>query len=107
MYPDVDRLVSTLDDMFESVKPSNKGLPELNQRHTLDVPLRYRCIHLMTTQCSLPGFLMKRSTTPITYAMSGLLDTIAYIRLLIVEAHGTFIILAFSAFVFGLSLPDN
>ena len=33
--------------------------------------------------------------------------TIAYIKLPTAEAYGIFIISAFSAFVFGLSLPDN
>ena len=40
-YWDVDQLVSTSVDMSELVKPSSKGLLELNRRHTLEVPLRY------------------------------------------------------------------
>ena len=50
---------------------------------------------------------MKRLTTPTAYPISGQVHTIAYIKLPTAEAYGTFIISAFSAFVFGLSLPDN
>ena len=97
-YPNVDRLVSTSANMFESVKPSNRGLAKPNQRHKLEVPSRYWSIHLTVAQFSLPRLLMYRLTTLIAYPMSDLVHTIAYIRLWIVEAQGTFIISTFSFF---------
>ena len=45
-YPDVDRLVSTSTDMYESVKPSNRGLLEPNLRPMLEDPFRYQSIQL-------------------------------------------------------------
>ena len=77
----MDRLVSISANMSELVKPSNKGLPEPNWRHTLEVHHRYRSIHLTTAQCSLPEFLMNWFTTPTVYFMSGMVYTIAYIML--------------------------
>ena len=72
-----------------------------------EVPFKYRSIYLTVFQCSLPGLLMNRITTPTAYPISGQVQTIAYIKLPTAEAYGTFIISAFSAFVFGISLPDN
>ena len=86
MYPDVDRLVSTSVDLSESIKPSNMELPESNQRHMVEMPFRHRTIHLIVAQCSLPELLMYRLTTPTTYPMSDLVQTIIYIRLLTIEA---------------------
>ena len=50
---------------------------------------------------------MNRLTTLTAYPISGRVQTIAYIKLPTAEAYGIFIISAFSAFVFGLSFPDN
>ena len=72
-----------------------------------EVPFKYQSIHLTMFQCSLLGLLMNRLTTPTAYLISGRVHTIAYIKLPMAEAYGTFIISAFSAFVFGLCLPDN
>ena len=72
-----------------------------------EVPFKYRSIHLTAFQCSLSGLLMNRPTTPTAYPISGRVHTIVYIKLPTDEAYGTFIISAFSTFVFGLSLPDN
>ena len=55
----------------------------------------------------LAGIAHKPAHTPTTYPISGRVHTIAYIKLPKAEAYGTFIISAFSAFVFELSLPDN
>ena len=101
------RLVSTSADISESVKPSSWGLPEPNRRHMFEVPFKYRSIHLTGFHCSLPGLLMNRLTTPTAYPISDRVHTIPYIKLLTAKAYGTFIISAFSDFVFGLSLPDN
>ena len=40
-------------------------------RHTLEVPFKNPSIHFTTAQCSLPGLLMYRLTTPTINAMSG------------------------------------
>ena len=47
--------MSASTDMFESVHLSSVGLLEPNRRHTFEVPLRYRNIHPIAVQCSLPG----------------------------------------------------
>ena len=75
--------------------------------HMFEVPFKYRSIYLIAFQCSLVGLLMNWLTTPIAYLISGRVHTIAYIKLPTAEAYGIFIISAFSAFVFGLSLPDK
>ena len=72
-----------------------------------EVPFMYQSIHLTTFQCSLPGLLINRLTTPTTYPISGRVHTIAYIKLPTAEAYGIFIISAFPSFIFGLCLPDN
>ena len=68
--------------------------------HMFEVPFKYRSIHLTAFQCSLPGLLMNMLTTPTAYPISSQVHTIAYIKLPTTEAYGTFIISAFSAFVF-------
>ena len=75
--------------------------------HMFEVPFKYRSIHLTGFQCSFPGLLMNRLTIPTAYPMSGREHTIAYIKLLIAEVYGIFVISAFSAFVFRLCLPDS
>ena len=77
------------------------GFHEPYRSHTLGVPLRYRNIHLTATQWSMSRLLMNRLLTPTTYLMSGLVQTIAYIKLLTAEAYRILFISVFSAFVFG------
>ena len=72
-----------------------------------EVPLKCRSIHLTAFECSLPGLVMNRLTTLTAYPISGRVHTIAYTMLPTAETYGIFIISAFSAFIFGLSLPDN
>ena len=75
-YPDVDRLVSTSTDMYESVKPSNRGLLEPNPRQQLVGPFRYWCIHLTIAKCSLHVLLMNQLTTLTANPMSGRVHTL-------------------------------
>ena len=98
-YLDVDRLVSTSAHMSELVKPFSMGLLKPNWRHTLEVPLKYRSIHVTTTQGSLPRLP--------TYPISDLVQTIAYIKLPTAKAYGTFLISTFSVFFFKNSPPNS
>ncbi|KAK4566651.1 hypothetical protein RGQ29_002779 [Quercus rubra] len=58
-------------------------------------------IYLTASQCCFPGLLMNQLTTPTACAMSGLVHTIAYIKLPIAEAYGTLLIWSLSSSVFG------
>ena len=98
-YPDANRLVSTSAHMSELVKPFSMGLLKPNWRHTLEVPLKYRSIHVTTTQGSLPRLP--------TYPISDLVQTIAYIKLPTTQVYGTLLISAFSIFFFGHCLSNS
>ena len=87
-YLDVDFLESMSLAMFASTFPSNTDWLSPNFRQTLQVPLRYHRIHSRASQLSLPGFERKWLTTPIVWAMLGLVHTIIYIKLLTAKAYG-------------------
>ena len=76
-------------DMSESLKPLSIGFSTPYLRHTLEVPFKYQSIYFTAVQCSLPGLLMYRLTVSTANAMSGLVQTIAYIKLPTTEGYGT------------------
>jgi len=69
------------------------------------VPPKYLKTCFTAVQCSFPGFDINLLNTPTTCAMFGLLQTIAYISLLIALAYGTQDMSSYS--VLGHCLVDN
>ncbi|KAE9598096.1 hypothetical protein Lalb_Chr15g0076901 [Lupinus albus] len=67
--------------MSALVYPTNIGSSLPKHKHLLVVPLRYLNIHFTAFQCSLPGLDKNRLTTPTAWAISGLVQIMAYIRL--------------------------
>ncbi|CAL0308374.1 unnamed protein product [Lupinus luteus] len=67
--------------MLASVYPINIGSSLPKHKHLLGVPLRYLNIHFITFQCSLSGLDKNRLTNPTAWAISGLVQIMAYIRL--------------------------
>ncbi|KAK9698734.1 hypothetical protein RND81_08G127500 [Saponaria officinalis] len=76
-------------------------------RPTSDVPLRYRKIIFTTCQCSLPRSHINRLTTLTDCARSGLVQTIAYIKLPTALAYGTRDMYAFSSADLGANTTDR
>ena len=107
MYPEVDFLVSTSPAISASVYPHNRGLSSLKRKQILEVPLRYLRIHLTACQCSLPRLERNLVTTPTAWAISGLVHTIVYIKLLTADAYDTFFISCLSFSLVGHCLELN
>ncbi|KAJ0939367.1 hypothetical protein HanRHA438_Chr02g0060331 [Helianthus annuus] len=80
------------------------GFPFPNVIPNLEEPRRYLRIHLTASQCFLPGFDRNRLSTPIAWAISGLIHTIAYIKLPTADAYGTLSMSLISSFEEGQSL---
>jgi hypothetical protein len=84
-YPVVLLLLCLSPTIFESTYPYRK-LSEPPKHHALVVvPLKYLRIHFTVSQCSLPGLFIYLLTTPTPCAIYGLVQTIAYIKLPIVD----------------------
>ena len=58
-------------------------------------------IHFNASQCSLPGLFIYLLTTPTSCATSGHVQTIAYIKLPIVDEYGTLDMYSISSYVLG------
>ena len=82
-YPDVDHLVSTSADMSELVNPSNRGLPEPNQRQTLAVP-KYPVNGFPMLSSQIVHELTDHSDSHLMFDQG---HTITYIRLPTAEAY--------------------
>src|ERR1700733_12907034 len=71
------------------------------------MPCKYLKTRFTATQCSFPGLDINLLNTPTACAMSGLVQTIAYIKLPTTLAYGTRDILSSSSCVLGHCLADN
>jgi len=80
--PYVNFLESTSSAMSASVYLTNIGSSLPKHKHLLVLSLKYLNIHFIAFQCSSQGLDKNRLTTPIVWAISRLVQIMAYIRLL-------------------------
>ena len=71
------------------------------------VPLKYQNTYFTSRQCSSSRFSMNLLTTPTACEMSGLVDTITYIKFPTIFSYGTRGIYYFFSVVLGLETEES
>jgi hypothetical protein len=94
-------LLSLSPAIYESTYPYRKVSKPPKHNACVVVPLKYLRIHFTTSQCSLPRLFIYLLTTPTACAISGLVQTIAYIKLPTGDEYGTLDMYSISSCVLG------